>query len=125
MVIISPWKEILIAVATAAVIWIAGCVSRYIQTNVKIESPISKQLSEVIKSLNEVSELQNVMIDSLIVLSKATRTVLETAQGKINGNVEIAISMIDESDSKLNAFLLSKAKTGEVHGGSIGQKEVA
>lgn len=114
----SPWKELIIAGATAILMWIMGWVRTLLAKNIHVESQESRQLKHVIQMIEQSAAVQDAIMDTQILQSKSLRTVLEALQGKCNGNVTKAIAMIDAADAQFNAFLRSRVRTMEDNGGA-------
>ena len=108
---ISPWKELIIAGATAILMWIMGWVRTLLAKNIHVESPEAQELKHVVQMMEQSAAVQDAIMDTQILQSKSLRTVLEALTGKCNGNVKNAIAMIDAADAQFNAFLRSRVRS--------------
>jgi len=120
-------KALLIAGATAVLMWLMGWVRTFLARRVSVESPESKAIENLraqeakdtaalSKMIRQSSSVQDAIMDTQIIQAKVLRTVLEVATGNINGNVKKATDMLDLADTQFNLFLRSRVRGDDVEG---------
>lgn len=113
---------LVVAAGTAVLMWVMGWVRTFLAKRITVESPESKAISElraqlgrdmktISASIRKSDAVQDAIMDAQIVQSKVLRAICEAQQGKVNGNIERAIKMIDASDSQFDAFLRSRVRS--------------
>jgi hypothetical protein len=104
------WIALVVAAGTAIVMWIMGWVRTFLAKRIHVESPESKAIAQLTAMVRKSNAVQDAIMDTQIIQSKAMRVLLEAVSGKINGNIEIAIGLIDAADNQFNAFLRSRVR---------------
>jgi hypothetical protein len=103
-------EKLLMVAATAMIMWVMGWVRTFLARRVKVETPDAANIRKIIKSMGQLSAVQDAVMDTQILQTKAIKALLEASKGKINGNVDDALQMIKGADIQFNAFLRSRAR---------------
>ena len=110
-------EKLIMVAATAIVMWIMGWVRTFLARRVKVETPDASNIRKMTKAMGQLSAVQDAVMDTQILQTKAIKALLEASKGKINGNVDEAISLIQGADVQFNAFLRSRARPDLCEGG--------
>lgn len=102
--------QLLTVLATAAVMWAAGWVRTFLARRVKVETPDSRAIKALRRDVRAIVALQDVIMDTQVLQSRALKAVLEAQKGICNGNVDKAIALIDGAETQFEAFLRSRAR---------------
>lgn len=102
--------QLLTVLATAGVMWAAGWVRTFLARRVKVETPDSKAIRALRKDVRTIVAVQDAIMDTQVLQSRAIKAVLEAQKGVCNGNVDRAISMIDGAEAQFDAFLRSRVR---------------
>lgn len=90
--------------------WVAGWVRTFLARRVKVETPDSRAIKALRRDVRAIVALQDAIMDTQVLQSRALKAVLEAQKGICNGNVDKAISLIDGAEAQFDAFLRSRAR---------------
>jgi hypothetical protein len=113
---VREWLEnpIIVALATAMVMWGAGWVRTFLAHRIKVSSPEAKQ----IKQHEEVLEKLVPAVNTLVSIAGPEFSLIialgEAAQGKNNGNVTTALNVAYAARSTLQGYVDEASKINPV-----------
>lgn len=105
--------QLLTVLATAAVMWAAGWVRTFLARRVKVETSDATAIRALRKDVRTIVAVQDAIMDTQVLQSRAIKAVLEAQKGVCNGNVDRAISMIDGAEAQFDAFLRSRVRSDD------------
>jgi hypothetical protein len=98
-------NPVLVALATAMAMWIAGWVRTFLAKRIHVQSPEAETIEAIRPAVNALLEANGPMMHGII-------AILEAQQGQCNGNVTEALRVNRSAKSKFDEFLVESAKVG-------------
>ena len=98
------------AVVAGIVGIIIASVKKYIGQRVKVETPVERELRETETRIRCIVPAVNMLVENQGPILQALRALLEAQKGKINGNVDDALSVVIDAQNGYTEFKDAAAK---------------
>ena len=89
---------------------IISAVKKYVERRVKVETPVERELRETEARIRCIVPAVNMLVENQGPILQALRALLEAQKGKINGNVDDALSVVIDAQNGYTAFKDDAAK---------------
>jgi hypothetical protein len=89
---------------------IVSSVKKYMDKRIKVETPIERELRETEGRIRCIVPAVNMLVENQGPILQALRALLEAQKGKINGNVDDALTVVIDAQNDYSAFKNAAAK---------------
>jgi hypothetical protein len=89
---------------------IIAAIKKYIERRVKVETPVERELRETETRIRCIVPAVNMLVENQGPILQALRALLEAQKGKINGNVDDALSVVIDAQNDYTSFKDAAAK---------------
>lgn len=83
---------------------IISAVKKYIENRIKVETPVERELRETETRIRCIVPAVNMLVENQGPILQALRALLEAQKGKINGNVDDALSVVIDAQNGYSEF---------------------